>query len=295
VAIAASGSRNNTLFRAAAALGSMVSVGWTDAEIVQSRLLGAAATCGLVRDDGAHSVRATIASGLKAGMATPHPPLEEQTHFGNFGHFGTTSEEPWGEPDMFYLGSGRSKPVPFPTDVLGPFWGEWCQAHAAARHVPVDYVAAALLASTSAPIGNARWPCATPEWKEPPVLWAAIVGSPSAGKSPALDPVLAMARQIEREAIEAGKQARLDHQEAVELAQAAAADWQRQVKEALKKGEHHPPPRPTSAMEPTPPPLPRIIVGDTTPERIGGLLQDNPKGLLLHRDEMAGWLGSFGR
>ena len=48
-------------------------------------------------------------------------------------------------------------------------------------------------------------------------------------------------------------------------------------------------------MEPTPPPLPRIIVGDTTPERIGGLLQDNPKGLLLHRDEMAGWLGSFGR
>jgi Bifunctional DNA primase/polymerase, N-terminal len=114
VAIAASGSRNNTLFKAAAALGSMVSVGWIEAEIVQSRLLGAAATCGLVRDDGAHSVRATIASGLKAGMATPHPPLEEKILFGNFGHFGTTSEEPWGEPDMFYLGSGRSKPVPFP-------------------------------------------------------------------------------------------------------------------------------------------------------------------------------------
>ena len=36
-------------------------------------------------------------------------------------------------------------------------------------------------------------------------------------------------------------------------------------------------------------------MGDTTPEKVGTLLRDNPKGLLLYREEMAGWIGSFGR
>jgi hypothetical protein len=103
-----------------------------------------------------------------------------------------------------------------------------------------------------------------------------------------------MVRQIEREAIEAGQSARLQYQEDLELAQANAAEWQRQVKDALRRGES-PPARPKAAIDPDPLPLPRIIVGDTTPERLATLLQDNPKGLLLHRDEMAGWLGSFGR
>ena len=36
---------------------------------------------------------------------------------------------------------------------------------------------------------------ATPEWKEPPAPWMAVVGFPSDGKSPALDPVLGVARR----------------------------------------------------------------------------------------------------
>jgi putative DNA primase/helicase len=126
------------------------------------------------------------------------------------------------------------------------------------------------------------------------VVWAANVGSPSAGKSPALDPVLDIVRRIEREAIEAGKSARIQYQEDLELAQANATEWQRQVKEALRNGQP-PPPRPAAAIEPDPLPLPRTVVGDTTPERLGVLLRDNPRGLLLYRDELAGWLGSFGR
>ena len=38
----------------------------------------------------------------------------------------------------------------------------YAAAHATARYVPVDYVAAGLLASASALIGNARWSLATP-------------------------------------------------------------------------------------------------------------------------------------
>ena len=101
-------------------------------------------------------------------------------------------------------------------------------------------------------------------------------------------------RRIERLAIEAIRPEREAYQDAVELAQANLADWQAKVREALKNGKT-PPSRPTDAAEPEPVPLPRIVVGDTTPEKLGAILRDNPKGVLLNRDEIAGWLGSFGR
>jgi hypothetical protein len=295
VAQAPSGSRNESLNKAAFRLGTMAGAYWIEPDLIRSRLFAAAQECGLVRDDGAGAAQGTIESGLKAGMAEPRPPLPPGG-FGTIGTIGTHREGVWPEVDWSYLGSGRSDPAPFPIDLLGTFWGSWCQAHAEARCVPVDYVATAVLASASALIGNARWAAASPEWAEPPVLWCAIVGSPSAGKSPALDPVLTMARQIEAEGIEATRPARQAYEEALELARAKAAEWQHQVKQALKKGDP-PPSKPADAIDPDPDPvpLPRVIAADTTPERLGTLLRDNPNGLLLNRDEIAGWLGSFGR
>jgi hypothetical protein len=128
VADAVRGSRNNTLFKAAASLGSMAAAGWLDEVTIKSELSEAAVTCGLVRDDGAHSAHTTIESGLQAGMVNPHPPLPEEERFGNFGT--TSDEHAWGEPDPLYLGSGRSKPAPFPVNLLGSFWANWCEAHA---------------------------------------------------------------------------------------------------------------------------------------------------------------------
>jgi hypothetical protein len=213
------GTCNETLNKAAFSLGTMAGAGWIEPDLVRSELIAAGQNCGLVRDDGAGAARNTIESGLKAGISEPRAPLPERG-FGTIGTIGTQDESVWGEPDLSYLGSGRPDPVPFPIELLGPFWGRWCQAHATARCVPVDYVAAGLLASASALIGNARWTQAGPEWREPPVLWLAIIGSPSAGKSPALDPPLSIVRRIERRAIEAIRPEREAYQEAVELAQA---------------------------------------------------------------------------
>jgi hypothetical protein len=290
---AAPGTRNETLNKAAFALGTMAGAGWIELDLLRSRLLAAAHESGLVRDDGAVAARNTIESGLKAGMAEPRSALPERG-FGTIGTIGTAVPSVWSEPDLSYLGSGRSQPAPFPAELLGPFWGSWCQEHASARCVPVDYVAAGLLSTASALIGNARWARANAEWREPPVLWLGIVGSPSAGKSPALDPVLAIVRKIERQVIEAIRPKLRAHQDAVELARARQADWQAKVKKALARG-NPPPPRPWDANEPEPVPLPRLLVGDTTPEKLGTILRDNPKGVLLNRDEIAGWLGSFGR
>lgn len=68
---AGKGERNNTLNTAAFSLGQMVGAGWIAEADAAAWLEAAAGDCGLVRDDGVRSVRATIRSGLRAGRQVP--------------------------------------------------------------------------------------------------------------------------------------------------------------------------------------------------------------------------------
>src|SRR5262249_50060623 len=43
------------------------------------------------------------------------------------------------------------------------------------------------------------------------------------------------------------------------------------------------------------PVLRRVVCSDTTIEKLAEILEDNPRGTLVARDELAGWLGSFSR
>jgi hypothetical protein len=75
-----------------------------------------------------------------------------------------------------------------------------------------------------------------------------------------------------------------------EVAEAARSDWQARVKVAVSKGDDPP-------MAPPPPPRaperPRVCVSDATVEKLAFLAAALPRGLLLQRDEIAGWLGAF--
>jgi hypothetical protein len=75
----ANSGRNNGLNAGAFSLGRMVARGWIDAGEVNVALFDAAVRCGLVKDDGADAVRATIASGLRAGLKQPHRDLRDKT------------------------------------------------------------------------------------------------------------------------------------------------------------------------------------------------------------------------
>lgn len=65
------GARNAQLFKAAAALGSLIAAGALPRDHVETSLTLAAHECGLITDDGSRSVQATIESGLRAGIAAP--------------------------------------------------------------------------------------------------------------------------------------------------------------------------------------------------------------------------------
>jgi Protein of unknown function (DUF3987) len=90
-------------------------------------------------------------------------------------------------PDLTVLQINRRAPPAFPLDVFDTRWAAWVRTTAAAACCPVDYVAAPLLATAAALIGNARWAEGAPGWSEPPVLWAASVGDSGDGKSPGSD------------------------------------------------------------------------------------------------------------
>jgi putative DNA primase/helicase len=68
---AGKGTRNQSLNDAALSLGHLVAAGALHEAVVRKMLEDAARTCGLAKDDGIASVRGTITSALKAGMAQP--------------------------------------------------------------------------------------------------------------------------------------------------------------------------------------------------------------------------------
>ena len=178
--------------------------------------------------------------------------------------------------------------------MLGPQWEAWLLRRAEETAAPVDFTAGSLLASAAALIGNARWVQPWPRWQEPPVLWVALVGKPSSGKSPAMGPVLEALRDLESELLPDHDEALRDFETKAAAAKIAREGWQDELREAHKRG-CPPPIIPEAAQEPNRPERPRLMVSDTTTEAMATLLASLPKGVLFSRDELAGWLGNFDR
>ncbi len=92
---------------------------------------------------------------------------------------------PWPEIDRSLLEETRPPPVPFPLDLLPDRWRAWVE-HSAQVFTPVDYYAQGLFAAVAAACGGGIVVRVTPQWAEPLLLWQALVGPSSSGKSPAL-------------------------------------------------------------------------------------------------------------
>jgi hypothetical protein len=84
----------------------------------------------------------------------------------------------------------------------------------------------------------------------------------------------------------------LEWKAANEAAKAKEETWRDEVRTAQKKGT--PPPNPPSDSALAEPQAPRLRQNDVTIEKVATLLANAaPKGLLITRDEMAGWLGGM--
>jgi Protein of unknown function (DUF3987) len=198
----------------------------------------------------------------------------------------------WAKPDLCFLGSGRRPAPSLPADLFRRFWHHWLKTAAAQVSAPEDYVAVSLLASAGSALANVRWPVAGAAWFEPPILWCGLVGSPSTGKSPAIDVVYRLVQYAEDRMAAGFDDLSRDFETRKHIAEASREAWKADVRAAVKAGTS-PSAMPTDAIEPTPPTRPRIRVADATTERLGALAAALPRGLLLQRDELSGWLGAF--
>ena len=201
----------------------------------------------------------------------------------------------WDAPDSRYLRPERPRPPALPlADVLTPTLARWVTAAAESKSAPADYVFGSLLTVAASSIGNARWASPWHGWQEPPVLWVACIGLPSSGKSPGIDAALDPLRDAEAVMRDAAQADREAWEADAEVARAAEAIWKDSIRAALKAGEECPP-KPVHCDVGDEPPLPRLAVSDATIERLGVVLARQPKGMLLARDELAGWLESMTR
>jgi Protein of unknown function (DUF3987) len=205
-----------------------------------------------------------------------------------------TNRDTWPEPDMRLIEDDRSAAPDFDWEAIPPVCKDLIEHMADDCGAPADYVAAALIATTSAVLGNVRRVSPWAGWVEQPLLWFALVGSPSTNKTVALSPLKTACNAIEREAESGFKTTLRDYEKRKEAAAAALAEWRNAVKQAVKDGKI-PPPLPDDAGEPEKPVPPRVMIADASTEQVGALLAGNHRGLVLVRSELSGWLGQFDR
>jgi len=195
------------------------------------------------------------------------------------------------------------RPVPaFDPDTLLPdVLRRWIMDEAERMPCPPEFVAAAALVALGSIVGArcAIRPKARDSWLVVPNLWGGIVGDPAAKKSPAWGAALRPVDQLVAQAQEAHRLAVADFEMAKILHDARAEALHDGIKKAARKGDDA-----TSLAgelrlhaeeEPAAPSARRYRTNDTTVEKLGELLRENPAGLLVLRDELVGLLATWER
>lgn len=159
-----------------------------------------------------------------------------------------------------------------------------------------DYVAVAAIVGLAGLLGRKAIICPKQldDWSVVPSQWGAIIGRPSAMKSPSMKEALKPLQQFDNQAAKQFKEDKQNYDEEcqlIELEKSAAKDRAKKAlksdnrqaaREALKLANH-----------PVIPTRQRLIVNDATVEKLGELLNENPNGLILVRDELSGWLSKL--
>jgi DNA polymerase I-like protein with 3'-5' exonuclease and polymerase domains len=171
--------------------------------------------------------------------------------------------------------------IPFPVAALPrPLLGYVTQGAAALGCDPA-FLALPVLTAIASVIGNTRRISLKRGWSEPLVIWAAVVADSGTLKTPAWKKAFDYLFRMQKHLRDEHKKAIIQYQQELE-----------EYKDAKKKARSE---GGDPGLPPEMPVLRRVIVNDTTIERLAQILEENPRGALVARDELAGWFASLTR
>ena len=202
----------------------------------------------------------------------------------------------WPQPEQ--LPADLPSVRPFLFDCLPKTLSPWIQDIAERMQCAPDFPAATALVTLGSAIGSKLGICPRchDDWLIIPNLWGCIIGPPGVLKTPAMEQALSPLRsqqQIEHERYNA------------ELKQYEDTAWQRiqlqrlakqKIDKLLKDGRYEAAQKEAVALASatsTPPVLRRYEINDTTIAKIVEILKQNPAGLTIYRDELAGFFRNF--
>ncbi len=174
---------------------------------------------------------------------------------------------------------------PFPVDAIPEPNRRYVIEAARAIGCDESYIALPLLSSLAGAIGNTCRVKIRRIWSEPAIVWTAIVGESGTMKSPALELAMRFVRKRQHHTMKEHKRAIQEWESDHARYEVELATW----KQGTRKGGISDPP-----TAPERPVCPRTWTDDATTEAIVVRLRENPRGLLVARDELSGWF-DFGR
>jgi len=215
---------------------------------------------------------------------------------GSFGNFGDEFSPQWKTPEEI---SAELLPVPALTPALIPAGlRPWIVDVAERQQCPLDFPTAAALVAASSLVGRtlAIRPKREDDWEVIPNLWGAVVARSGTLKTPALNEGMAPINQLRSKAEKRFKDDLANRKFISTVNEARKDDLAKKIRAALKEGKD--PEILKAAYDDILEDKPiekRYVTNDTTVEKLGELLNENPRGLLVYRDELTGFLSSLER
>lgn len=163
--------------------------------------------------------------------------------------------------------SGKGTGATFPLDVFPAKLKSMVEAYCFTFGADAGHYGLAILTVSGAVIGNAAWVEERGN-AHPPLIYGAMVDLPGRGKTP-------IGRTILKPLIDIEREMRENHSNALR-------EWKKAVQEAGKDGD-----------APTPPQGKELVLYDFTLESVYRVLQASPRGVIVFRDEIAGWVNSM--
>lgn len=170
---------------------------------------------------------------------------------------------------------------PFPVELLPPVLAGYVREGARALGCDAACLALPVLAAVASAIGNTRVLRLKPGWDEPSVLWTIVVGEGGEADVAAFRSAVAYLVRLQKLHLQEFRGRTAFHRHTAIVRNAAR---RRAGGERLDPSEM-----------PRVPPLRRLVCDDTFVETLAETLEGNPRGLLVARHDLDGWLLPFTR